>query len=273
VELRDAVIILTGASRGIGVHIAEDLARAGAHLVLAARSRDKLEAVAEKVRAAGGQATVVPTDVSRAADRAALLAAAEAVGPVAALINNAGIELPIAVVDLEAEEVERILAVNLLGAIELTRITVKAMIPRGRGSVVMVSSMSGKSPTPYNAIYTASKFGLNGFTASLRLELEGTGVSCGTVCPGFVADAGMWSDSETAAPALLPPVPLERVVRGVRRVLNGAGEVLVMPIPVRPLLALGQLFPSIDGLVLRWLGVLGIFRERAAELAAERAQR
>jgi short-subunit dehydrogenase len=272
-QLKDAVIILTGASRGIGVAIAEDLAREGCHLVLAARSREKLEEVAGRVRAAGGRATVVPTDVSAPGDREALIDAAEAAGPVVALINNAGIEIPIAVLDLTAEEVQRIIAVNLTAAIELSRLAARRMVPRGRGVIVNLSSMSGKSPTPYNAIYCASKFGLNGFTASLRIELTGTGVSCGVVCPSFVGDAGMWIDSGTPAPSLMPEVPMSRVVAAVRRVMGGAGEVLVTPTPVRPLLALGQMLPGIDRPLLRTMGVLDMMRERADALAREWGRR
>ena len=88
--------------------------------------------------------------------------------------------------------------------------------------------MSGKSPTPYNAIYSATKYALNGFVASLALELEGSGVHVGTVCPSFVADAGMWADSGVQAPTLMKEVPLNQVLKAVKAVLSGSTtEVLV----------------------------------------------
>lgn len=271
-ELGGKVVVLTGASRGIGVAIATALAREGAHLVLAARDREGLEGVAAEVRRAGGAATVVPCDVTRAEDRERLVAAAEAIGPVEVLVNNAGIEIAMSVVDQSVDDVDRTVAVNLLAPIHLTKLVLPGMIGRGSGVIVTVSSMSGKSPTPYNAIYTATKYGVNGFTASLRIELHGTGVHAGVVCPSFVADAGMWHDTGVKAPAMMREVPLERVVAAVRRVIDGASEVLVTPTPVRPLLAIGQLFPNLDAVMLRRLGVLDVLRDRARATADRRDQ-
>ncbi len=269
-RLKDAVVVVTGASRGLGVRIAEDLARDGAHLVLSARDAAGLEATAARVRAVGGQATVVPGDVSVAADRERLAATAEALGPVAVLVNNAGIEIAVAVLDHTPDDIERELAVNLRAPLLLTRRLLPGMVAAGSGAVVMVSSMSGKSPTPYNAIYAATKHGLNGFTASLRIELAGTGVHAGVVCPSFVAEAGMWSETGVRAPTLMREVAPARVVAGVRRVIDGAAEVLVTPGPVRPLLALAQLFPGLDGWVLRRMGVLEALKARARAVGVDR---
>lgn len=269
-ELRDRVVVLTGASRGLGVPIALRFAQQGAHLVLAARSSAPLEAVAEQVRSAGGAATVVATDVAEAAGRERLVQAAQAVGPIAVLVNNAGVETPVAVVNQQPADIDQQIAVNLLGPIQLTRAVLPAMIARGHGVVVMVSSMSGKAPTPYNAVYSATKYGLNGFTASLRLELDGTGVHAGVVCPGFVAEAGMWASGGLTAPAMMREVPLQQVVDGVMRVVDGAAEVLVTPSPVRPMLALAQLGPRLDGFLLKRLGVLAVLRKRAETMHASR---
>ncbi len=262
-ELRGKVVILTGASRGIGVSIAKALAAEGAHLVLAARDRAGLEQVAEQVLAAGGRATVVPCDIGAAADRQRLVEAASAAGPIDVLINNAGVEVPLSVLDVSPEDVDRQVTVNLLAPIHLTKLVLPGMVERRSGVVVVVSSMSGKSPTPYNAIYTATKHGMNGFVASLRIELLETGVHAGVVCPGFVAEAGMWADTGDKAPAMLPEVPLGKVVAGVRKVIDGAPEVLVTPTPVRPLLALAQLFPSLDGALLKRMGILSVLEQRA----------
>jgi short-subunit dehydrogenase len=266
-ELRGRRVLLTGASRGIGVAIAEALAAEGAEIVLVARDPDGLAQTALRVRAAGGQAEVLAADIATAEGRAAVVAGA---GPVAVIVHNAGIEVPVAVVDQTADDVRRQIDVNLLAPIELTRALLPRMIAARLGAVVFVSSMSGKSPTPYNAVYAATKHGLNGFSATLRLELDGTGVHAGVVCPSFVATAGMWADWGVQAPGLLREVPLERVVGGVRRAIDGAPEVLVTPTPVRPLLALAQLFPKLDGAMLGLLGVTPALRERAAVVAARR---
>ena len=265
------VVVVTGASRGIGVVIAEDLASDGGTLVLSARDAAGLEATAARVRAKGARAVVVPGDVTRAEDRARLVAAAEAEGPVEVLVNNAGVEIPIAILDQTEADIDQQVRVNLLGPIHLTRAMAPAMVARGRGVVVMVSSMSGKSPTPYNGIYTATKFGINGFAASLRLELEGTGVHVGVVCPSFVSDAGMWSDAGVPAPRAMREVSPAAVAKGVRKVIGGKAEVLVTPAPVRPMLALGQFFPTIDGPALRLLGVMEALKARSAVALRRRA--
>lgn len=256
-------IVLTGASRGIGVAIAEALAARGAHLILTARDPAGLAATAEKVVARGGTAEVVAGDLLEPEDLDRLVAVVLAGGPPTGLVNNAGVEVPIAVIEQTPEQIERQLRVNLHGPIQLTRALLPSMVEAGRGAVCMVSSMSGKSPTPYNAIYTATKFGINGFTASLRVELEGTGVHAGVVCPSFVADAGMWHDTGATAPALVQEVPLHKVVDGVLAVLDGRSEVLVTTPLARPLLALTQLFPSIDRKVLGALGVLDTLKARS----------
>lgn len=267
---RNRIILLTGASRGIGARIAEALAARGAHLILTARSEAALAQVAEACRAHGATVEVVAADLSDPTDRARIVAAVEANGPLAAVIHNAGLEIPVAVVDQSEADILAQLHTNLTAPILLTRALLPAMIARGRGAIVMVSSLSGKSATPYNAIYAATKHGLNGFTASLRLELADTGVTAGVVCPGFVAETGMWADSGVAAPTFLKEVPPGAVVAGVLRALDGAPEVLISAAPIRSLLALGQLFPRLDGTVMRATGILAALRERAAVTAARR---
>lgn len=262
-NLKDRIVLLTGASRGIGVAIARDLAKEGAHLVLTARDAAGLAKVADEVAAGGGKATVVAADVATDEGRAAILAAAEGVGPVDVLVNNAGVEIPVAVAEQGPGQIEKQVTVNLLAPMLLTRALLPGMIARKQGAVVFVSSMSGKSPTPYNAIYAATKHGLNGFTSSLRIELDGTGVTAGVVCPSFVADAGMWADTGLRAPGMMREVPLAKVVAGVRAAIDGAGEVLVTPGPIRPLLALKELIPGLDGPVLRAMGVMDTLKARA----------
>lgn len=253
-------IVLTGASRGLGVQIAQSLAKPGVRLVLAARSEEGLIATAELVRAQGAQAIVVPCDVSNPADIARL---ADVAGSVDTLIHNAGIEQVCYAHEQDPDYAERQIQVNLTGPIRLTRAIVPGMVERGSGTVVMVSSMAGKSPTPFNAVYAATKFGLNGYAASLRIELLETGVHVGTVCPGFVSNTGMWADGGHKAPALFSEVSPERVVKAVHAVIGGKTEVLVTPGPMRPMLALTQFFPRLDGFVLKKIGVLSTMRARA----------
>ena len=129
--------------------------------------------------------------------------------------------------------------------------------------IVNILLMLAKSATPYNSVYAASKHALNGFSASLAVELQGSGVHVGVVCPGFVAESGMWARTGIRAPAAMREVSPAKVVKAVFAVLGGAGEVLVTPMPIRPMLALRELFPSLDGPVLRRMGVLRTLAARA----------
>ena len=262
IDLRGSTTLLTGASRGIGALIARALAAEGTNLVLAARDAEKLERVRAQCASFNVGVRVIAADVSLASDRERL--AGEA-GPVDILINNAAIQMTRALVDQTGRDVEAQLVTDLIAPIELTRMVLPGMIERRRGVIVNVSSMSGKAATPYNSIYAAAKHGLNGFTASLRFELQGTGVHAGVVCPSFVAETGMWADTGQRAPAMMREVSPERVVRAIFAVIRGADQVLVTPRPVRPLLALRELFPAIEGFYLRRMGVLDALRGRARQ--------
>lgn len=269
-NLRGRNAILTGASRGIGVYIAKRLAQEGVNIALAARDASKLEETRAACEAAGVRAISVSTDVGSMDDLRGLVETSERdLGAIDILVNNAGIEVTKSVVDHEFSEVDGILRTNLNAPIWLSKLVLPAMIARGTGAIVNVSSMSGKSITPYNAIYSASKAGLNAFTASLKVELDGTGVHTGVVCPGFVSDAGMWANTGEKAPRMTSEVSPERVANAVIAVIRGAREELVMPMPMRPLLALQELFPAMSGAMLKRMGVLDTFKQRAQSGAGE----
>jgi short-subunit dehydrogenase len=268
-ELKDKVVIVTGASRGLGEQMAYDLGRRGAQVVLAARDLAGLEKVAAAIRSAGGRATPVSADLGTAAGREKLIAAAEAVGPIDVLVNNAGIEITVAVADQTPQEIEQQVAVNLVAPMLLTRAVLPKMLQRNQGWVVMVSSMSGKGATPYNAIYAATKHGICGFTSSLRLELLDTAVHVGVLCPGFVA-GGMWAETGLKAPASMKEVSMDDVVRGMHEVLDGAVEVLVTRGPIRIGLALTALFPSFEATGQKRMGILETMKARHATTLAKR---
>ena len=269
-NLRGRNAILTGASRGIGVYIAKRLAQQGVNVALAARDASKLEGTRVACEAAGVRAIAVSTDVGSMDDLRRLVETAEReLGAIDILVNNAGIEVTKSVIDHEFSDVDAILQTNLNAPIWLSKLVLPGMVARGTGAIVNVSSMSGKSITPYNAIYSASKAGLNAFTASLKVELDGTGVHAGVVCPGFVSDAGMWADTGEKAPRMTSEVSPERVANAVIAVIRGAREELVMPMPMRPLLALQELFPAMSGVMLKRMGVLDAFKERAASGARD----
>ena len=174
-NLRDRNAILTGASRGLGVHLARALAREGVNLVLAARSVDALDEVREEVNSLGVDAVSVPTDLTDTGQVRNLAQEAERrLGPVDILVNNAGVQLTRPFEDHPPESIELAVQVNLLAPMLLTRALLPGMLARGRGQVVNMSSLAGKIGLPLSALYSATKAGLVMFTHSLRTELAGT---------------------------------------------------------------------------------------------------
>ena len=181
-QLPSTVCLVTGASGGIGRAIALRLAGRGARLVLLGRQRDALEELAD---ATGGHVVVADlaarAEVLEAADRAV-----RAFGQVDALVNNAGVGWSGAFTDLNEGEAERLIAVNLLAPILLTRALLPAMLGRGGGHVVTVASIVGHTGKGQEAVYAATKAGLVAFGESLRQELAGRGVGLSLVTPGVV---------------------------------------------------------------------------------------
>jgi uncharacterized protein len=194
-RLNGTVGILTGSSRGIGVYLAEALARGGVRLALAARSKDELDEVAARAQSLGADAIAVPTDVARREDLESLVERTTAeLGPPDLLVNNAGIERYANFHSYDLDLIEKIIRVNVVAAEVLTRLVVPGMIDRGRGHIVNISSVAGKSAVPYNAVYSSSKHALVGFSWSLREELKPYGIGVSVICPGFVREAGMFAD-------------------------------------------------------------------------------
>lgn len=260
-NIRGATAILTGASRGIGPYIAKVLAGEGVNLALAARDTAKLDDTRIACEQLGVRALALGCDVTSPADLRRLVETAERdLGPVDILVNNAGLEIPGKLTELTDEEADSILETNLHAPIRLTRLVLPGMIERKRGAVVHISSMAGKSGAPYNAMYSATKFGLQGLNESMQFELEGTGVTMGTVCPGFVADAGMWVNRGAQTPRLVQAVPPEKVARAVLKIIRGDLEALVMPGPFRPLLALNTLFPGLQRPLVKRMGIATAMR-------------
>jgi short-subunit dehydrogenase len=187
-SFRDRVVIITGASAGLGRAMALDLAARGARLVLAARRVERLEQVAARCRALGGQALVVPTDVSDEAHCKALVEAAlAAFGRLDMLVVNAGLAVTALFGDLPDLHLFRhTLAVNFYGAVYPTYYALP-YLKQSRGRILAISSLGGKTALPYNSPYCASKYALHGFFDALRMELHASGVSVTLVCPWWVA--------------------------------------------------------------------------------------
>jgi short-subunit dehydrogenase len=187
--------LVTGASRGLGVEIARRLCKRGLDLVLAARSQTALEAVAADLRASSGrEITTCVADLADPREVERLAALAEALGGVDVLVNNAGVESTLRFDERPPPEIEQTVAINLTGPMLLTRALLPGMLKRGRGHIVNIASVGGVLAIPFNEPYSATKFGLVGFTRSLRLTARVCGwpVSASAVCPGFIDGAGLF---------------------------------------------------------------------------------
>ena len=186
-SLRGRGALVTGGGRGIGASTARALAEAGARVVVSARSVDEIEAVAAELRASGHEAWAIPCDVTDEARVAALAeAAAEQLGRVDVLVNNAGIAASAPLKRMTLEEWNRVFAVNVTGVFLCTRAFLTPMVEAGWGRVVNIASIAGKVGHPYITHYVASKHAVIGFTRALATEVAAKGVTVNAVCPGYV---------------------------------------------------------------------------------------
>lgn len=209
-ELRARTVVLTGASSGIGRATALAFAEAGAHLVLAARNQAALDDVADLCRARGAQALVVPTDVTRPEQVRALAAAAvERFSAIDVWVNNVGVGAVGSFTDTPIEAHHRVIEANLLGHFNGAHAVLRHFMSRRRGVLINMISVGAWAAAPYAAAYSASKFGLRGFTEALRGELSGwPDIHVCDVYPAFMDTPGMAHAANYTGRRLKPAPPL-----------------------------------------------------------------
>jgi short-subunit dehydrogenase len=277
-KLAGRTALVTGASGGIGTHIARRLAVEGMHVALSGRREDALRALAEEIGALGVKAAPVPADLGKRSQLDGLIERAQAaLGPIDVLVNNAGVESTSAFTAYSERELAQTIEVNLIAPLLLTHKLLPEMLARGRGHVVFVSSMAGKYGPAYSEPYAASKAGLIGLTQSLRAEYSDRPVSFSVVCPGFVAGDGMYQrmvDEGHRSNRLIGETSTEKVADAVvKAIRSDVAEIVESGAPVRPLLALQQLSPGLVERVAPMLGVTEIFRRVAVSRGREQAPR
>lgn len=243
-EREDKVVWITGASSGIGAALAVAYARRGARLVLSSRRREALEEVVRHNGLSPDRIALVPLDLGEPETLAAkAVTGLAAFGRVDVLINNGGVSQRSLARETRLEVDRRLMTVNYLGTVGLTKAVLPAMIERGYGRIVTVTSVVGKFGTPYRSSYAASKHALHGFFDSLRAELRGTGVGVTVLCPGFVrtdvslnaltgdgTPQGTMDDAQAAG--MSPERCAERMITAIeagrREVLIGGREILAV---------------------------------------------
>jgi short-subunit dehydrogenase len=273
--------IVTGASRGIGVHIARALADRGLNLLLIARSEPELVRVAKELRGRGAIAAVAAVDLAdRHAARQIVDAAASELGPIDVLVNNAALELQRRFHLLEPDEIEHVLRVDLLAPVELSRLLLPGMLERGYGRIVNVSSIAGHVGFPFTEAYAAAKDGLIAFSRVLRNDYRKHGVSASTLVLGAVRDTGVGQRTleetglESSTAFMVKPEKVARAV--VRAIEKDKAEIIVMPGPGRLLKALLDLFPGLGPAMNRLAGAdelmetVADFREAQHRASPER---
>jgi NADP-dependent 3-hydroxy acid dehydrogenase YdfG len=225
-QLRGAVAVVTGASAGIGEATAVALARHGANVVLAARRLDRLESMAERITRAGGTALAVPCDVTDHKELQTLRRVVlEAFGPVDVLVNNAGIPGGGDLVELDYDQIRRVVEVDVLGVMFGTRAFLPGMLARGRGHVVNVASLAGRFLAPGASVYTASKHAVVAFSEAMNITTAPKGVFVTSVNPGFIPTEGFSGEGPRVLKVTLDQVSAA-IVRAVR---DGKAPIVDVP--------------------------------------------
>jgi NAD(P)-dependent dehydrogenase (short-subunit alcohol dehydrogenase family) len=249
--------LVTGASSGIGRELALALAQGGARLGLVARRRTLLETVAADIARRGGDAWVLPADVTDpSAVRDAFAEFERRAGSTDIVINNAGIVLPGPVTDMSIDDLDRMLRVNLVGALLVMQEAIRRMRAGGGGSIVNVGSLAGRRGVSPLGGYCATKFGLIGLTEALRMELRSEPIHVSLVLPGFVDTAmvdNLSQDGEILDvwPSWLT-MPPSWVVWAVIAALRFRLVEVSVPPGSATLEKIGSLAPGLTDAVLQW---------------------
>jgi short-subunit dehydrogenase len=246
-RLRGKVVAITGASSGIGRAAALEFARHGASVALAARRKDRLEAVVQECRELGARAVAVPIDVNQPENAELLMrTATRELGPVDILVNNAGFAIFDPMEDAKPEDIESIMRTNYFGAVYCTRAVLPSMLERRSGTIVNVASIAGLMGFFRMGAYCASKFALIGFSESLRDEVIDRGVRVCLVCPGTV-ETEFFQVAERgkmpAASRLILGITPQRVARAIRRAAERGSYRIIIPWPATVFVKFKELFP------------------------------
>jgi short-subunit dehydrogenase len=262
--MRNEVVVITGATRGIGRAVVEAAAARGARVGLIARTESDLAALADEV---GGAYAVA--DVSdRGAMDAALASLEAALGPPTVFVANAGIGAYGPFADIDHDEIDRLVRVNVLGVLHPVRAVVPGMIARRRGHIVTIGSIAGRIGAPFEALYSATKFAVVGFTEALAVELSPYGVGVSMVNPGPVDTDFFETRGHTYERSRPKPVSAEDVAADVLAVIDRKRLERVVPRSLGYAVVVRHAMPWL----MRW-GTRLTFRKELKADAASRPRR
>jgi NAD(P)-dependent dehydrogenase (short-subunit alcohol dehydrogenase family) len=240
--LSNAVVIVTGASSGIGAATAREFARNGAQVILAARRVEELAAQAQTITSEGLNALAIPTDITDAAQVTQLVKLTiEKFGRVDVLVNNAGIGRLRPFYKEPVEYINQVIDVNLRGAMLMTHAVLPGMFERRSGAIISIASVAGH--VALNPLYSSTKFGLRGFSLSLRRDLLRRGISVSLVSPGFI-------DTNMNKRSRLPMPGPELVARTIVNLVVKPRREVIVPGYYGPLVAIANTFPWLVDLVM-----------------------
>lgn len=240
-------VIITGASQGVGAATAKAFAARGANLVLIARGQQKLDALADELDL-GDRVMVAPLDVTDIAGFGKLLARADEVfGSVDVLVNNAGFHARGQVESVSADDIGRMIDVNLKAPLMATRMALPYLRQSKHPAVINVASLAGRTPVPGSATYSATKFGLRAFGLALAEELRGGNIKIASVSPGPIDTGFIMDDIDTVTDLTFsqPISSAEEVAEAIVTLVDNATLDLPMPRISGYLTTVSYLFPRI----------------------------
>ncbi len=254
-DLRDAVVIITGASSGIGRATALAMVGQGTRVVLAARGREALDAVADKIGALGGDCLVVPTDVTdRDQVEALVQTAVKRYGRVDVLVASAGAYVRCRTQELTSEALEKSMAVNFFGVMYGVISVLPHMRERHKGHLVLVSSVDGRKGIPPDGPYVAAKFALRGIGDTMRQELVESGIDVSVIYPGRV-DTPLIANLEV--PRVSPKIAPERVADAILSAIKHRRAEVIIGFRHRLLDLIAVIWPRLSDWLVRAMRLEG----------------